>query len=73
MIETIDNSLCTGCGICVNSCPMDVIRLEKKKKKAVIQYPEDCCSCNMCRVDCPEHAVDVSWRRSVTPITSWGL
>jgi NAD-dependent dihydropyrimidine dehydrogenase PreA subunit len=73
MIEKIDESLCTGCGICVNSCCMDVLRMDQKKKKAVIQYIEDCCCCNMCRIDCPVRAVEVSWKMNTTPITSWGL
>ena len=30
-IEKIDYELCTGCGICVNSYPMDVFRLDKDK------------------------------------------
>jgi NAD-dependent dihydropyrimidine dehydrogenase PreA subunit len=73
MIETIDNGLCTGCGICVDSCNSDVLRLDEEEKKAVIRYGDDCCSCDMCKVDCPEQAVSVSWRRAVTHITSWGL
>ena len=35
-IERIDPELCNGCGICVDSCSMDVIRMEQEKKKAVI-------------------------------------
>ena len=27
-IETIDLDRCTGCGMCVNTCPLDVIRLD---------------------------------------------
>ena len=54
MIEEIKET-CTGCGICVASCPMDVIRLEKtgKKKKAAIKYRLDCMSCFNCEFDCP--------------------
>jgi len=73
MIESINIDLCTGCGICVNSCCMDVIRLDKKRKKATIKYPEDCCSCSICKLDCPRHAIEISWKRHSTPITSWGL
>ena len=28
MIEVIDNVKCTGCRICVDYCPMDVLRLD---------------------------------------------
>ena len=41
-IKSIDNQLCTGCGVCVKSCPADVIRMDLKSKKAVIRYQEDC-------------------------------
>ena len=29
-------------GLCVNSCPMDVIRMDEEAEKAIIRYPEDC-------------------------------
>jgi Na+-translocating ferredoxin:NAD+ oxidoreductase RNF subunit RnfB len=35
-IEKIDTEKCTGCGLCVNSCWMDVIAIDKKKKKVII-------------------------------------
>jgi len=72
MIERIDDDLCTSCGICVNSCPMDVIRLYGNDT-AVIQYQEDCCSCFACQMDCPERAIVVSMRTNATAITSWGI
>jgi formate hydrogenlyase subunit 6/NADH:ubiquinone oxidoreductase subunit I len=54
MIERIDES-CSGCGMCVAACPMDVIRMEKvgKKKRAAIRYRLDCMSCYNCEEDCP--------------------
>jgi NAD-dependent dihydropyrimidine dehydrogenase PreA subunit len=72
MIERVDDDLCTGCGICVDSCPKDVIR-QDGDNTAVIEYQEDCCSCFACGMDCPERAIDVSIRTNVTPITSWGI
>ncbi len=71
-IERIDYDLCNGCGACVRSCPMDVIRMDKKKKKAVIQYPEDCMICGWCLIDCPQNAVRVSLAKESPPITCWG-
>jgi ferredoxin len=71
-IERIDNSLCTGCGICVKSCPSDVLRLDPATKKAVVRYPEDCVLCEWCRKDCPEHAVVISPDKGSPVLTSWG-
>ncbi len=71
-IEPIDYDLCNGCGSCIRSCPMDVIRMDEKEKKAVIQYPEDCMICGWCLIDCPQNAVCVSLAKDSPPVTCWG-
>ena len=71
-IERIDAELCSGCGICFDSCPMDVIRMDEKSGKAVIKYPDDCMLCLRCEIDCPENAIYVSPERKVKPILAWG-
>jgi NAD-dependent dihydropyrimidine dehydrogenase PreA subunit len=70
-IERIDSERCNGCGICVNSCPMDVIRMDEEGKKAIIKYPEDCMCCDYCELDCPQNAIYVSPVRSMPILTSW--
>jgi NAD-dependent dihydropyrimidine dehydrogenase PreA subunit len=70
-IERIDSDLCIGCGTCVNSCPVDVIRMDEEKKVAVIKYPEDCMCCDYCELDCPQRAIYVSPVRAVPILTSW--
>ena len=71
-IEKIDHELCSGCGICVKSCPMDVIRMDEENKKAVIIYPQECMLCEFCVLDCPVEAVSVSLGKYSPLLVSWG-
>ena len=71
-IEKIDPELCTGCGICVNSCSVDVIRMDEEAEKAIIQYPQDCMLCEFCVLDCPEEAITVTPDKEAPLIVSWG-
>ncbi len=61
-IRKIDYHLCTGCGICVDHCPMDVLRMDEETKRPLIAYLRDCQSCFLCERDCPVEAI---W---VTPV-----
>jgi len=70
-IEKINADLCTGCGICVNSCPMDCIRFDEKTRKAVIKYPKDCIACYNCEEDCPVKAIYVNPFRGTAPPPAW--
>jgi NAD-dependent dihydropyrimidine dehydrogenase PreA subunit len=68
----IDTKLCTGCGVCVNSCPCDVFRIEKNVKKAVTKYPEDCMLCWLCLNDCPTKAIKIIPENKSLLTLSWG-
>ena len=74
-IERIDADLCNGCGICVETCQMDVIRMDEEEKKAVIKYPEDCetRTCVVCEIECPQHAIYVVPTTRAIPLTAWGV
>jgi NAD-dependent dihydropyrimidine dehydrogenase PreA subunit len=72
-IERIDENLCTGCGICSDSCPMDVIRMDENTGKAIIQYQEDCSLCALCEIDCPQGAIYVAPEKETQVTTCWGL
>ena len=56
-IEGIREELCTGCGICVENCQMDVFRIDEERGQVKVVYPEDCVVCYTCDFDCPEGAI----------------
>ncbi len=70
-IDRIDPDLCNGCGICVNSCPVDVIRMDNERKKAKVAYPEDCMCCDYCELDCPRKAIHVSPAKYAPLMVAW--
>lgn len=62
---------CIGCKSCIESCPTDVIKLDPKTQKAVIQYPEDCQICHLCRLYCPVGAITITPEKSIPVMVSW--
>ena len=72
-IENIDMETCIGCGECVQSCPMDVIRMDETTKKPVIKYLQDCQTCHLCESFCPvEGTITVSPVKCERPMVGWG-
>ncbi len=59
-IQKIDEKLCVGCRICVETCPMDVIRFDEERGRAYVAYPLDCMSCFLCEEDCARDAIHVT-------------
>ena len=55
----IETAACTGCGVCVQSCPTDVLRLDEGGK-AWARYPEDCQFCFLCVFDCAAQAITIA-------------
>lgn len=70
-IRKIDMKLCIGCNICVDVCPLDVIRLNPMSKNAYIKYLRDCQSCFLCEVECPEDAIEVVAVHERRMVTAW--
>jgi NAD-dependent dihydropyrimidine dehydrogenase PreA subunit len=70
-IERIDSEICIGCGECVNSCSLDVIRMDEKSETAVIKYREDCMCCDYCSLDCPVGAISVSPEKHMPLMLGW--
>lgn len=66
MIANIDKDKCIGCGICVDRCPLDTLRIGPDKK-AYIAYPEDCMTCYLCERNCPKGAIFVHPFKELLP------
>lgn len=49
---------CTGCGTCVDVCPVSLYELREGKSK-VKGNVEDCLVCRACEASCPEKAIEV--------------
>lgn len=49
-----DPTLCTGCGTCVDQCPVNALHLEDSLPLA---DPEVCITCFCCQEICPEKAL----------------
>lgn len=52
----IDIELCKGCGICVDRCQMDAIKLRKEISKL---NKKKCIGCGNCVPTCPENAIQL--------------
>jgi len=58
----IDHNKCIaykGCTVCVDVCPLDVLRINPETGKAHMRYDE-CWYCLPCQLDCPTKAVTVT-------------
>jgi ferredoxin len=69
-ISRIDESLCKGCGTCVDVCPVNAMSLvsanepkNKKKKKSRVNN-ELCAGCGVCALRCPTSAIKMINRDS---------
>jgi uncharacterized protein (DUF362 family)/ferredoxin len=51
-----DESLCTGCGTCVDECPAHALFIRKVYPEV---DPEKCIACFCCQEKCPERAIEL--------------
>lgn len=57
MIATVDEDLCSGCGLCITLCPYDARELEIKDEKRIAKvYEVKCEGCGCCIAGCPSGA-----------------
>ncbi|HAG22388.1 MAG: 2-oxoglutarate ferredoxin oxidoreductase subunit delta [Synergistales bacterium] len=56
-------SFCKSCGLCVEACPVKVLRISDKINskgyRPVEQYKDGCIACRMCATTCPDAAIEV--------------
>jgi NAD-dependent dihydropyrimidine dehydrogenase PreA subunit len=58
MVEIkIDEEKCTGCGTCVDICPVGVLEIQDEKSKVV--NLDECLVCRACEVQCTETAMEI--------------
>ena len=55
MAVTIDKEKCTGCGTCVDACPVEALKVNDK---ATVDA-DTCIDCGTCVDECPEGAISL--------------
>lgn len=75
-----DEDSCTGCRLCVRDCPaeaIDIIILDRKEKKFVMNYHADrCIFCGQCVESCRFDSVwlsDTEWELAETSKTPYNI
>jgi NAD-dependent dihydropyrimidine dehydrogenase PreA subunit len=53
----VDANRCNNCGLCMERCPMDIIRLDEKGLP--YQQYDECWYCGVCEEDCPKDALTI--------------
>ena len=61
----VDETYCTGCGLCVDVCPQHILKLDEHKltakgyRPAVLFDESKCTACTFCATMCPDVAITV--------------
>ena len=57
----VDVEKCTGCGTCVDVCPVEVFELQETAEKmiSVVVAEDNCLVCQACVLQCNEGAIEV--------------
>jgi NAD-dependent dihydropyrimidine dehydrogenase PreA subunit len=54
MAVIINKEICTGCGACVTTCPVEALKMEEGK---VVVDESACIDCGACVSECPVQAI----------------
>jgi 2-oxoglutarate ferredoxin oxidoreductase subunit delta len=60
----VNQNYCSGCGICIEFCPQDVLAKSNDQNHKGIQIvfaakPEACTACMLCELYCPDFAIGI--------------
>lgn len=59
----VDRERCKGCGLCVATCPRQILELSQEINQKgyhySVQVEDRCIACQLCAVTCPEVAITV--------------
>ena len=53
----VDEEKCTGCGQCVDVCPIEAITIDEGKASI---NEETCVECGVCETECPSEAIQIT-------------
>ncbi len=56
MVAKVDKELCMGCGVCVESCPVDAIAIRDDVAEV---DASKCAGCGACVGECPTEAISL--------------
>jgi len=65
-VAVIDESLCIGCTLCIQACPVDAIVGARRRMHSVI--PDWCNGCDLCIAPCPMDCIAMV---PVRPVRAW--
>lgn len=55
MVAIVNADECTACGICVESCPVGAIKMDK----SAVVNADECTGCGACEGECPSGAITI--------------
>jgi 2-oxoglutarate ferredoxin oxidoreductase subunit delta len=60
----VEQKYCKGCGICIEFCPVEILKTSKEMNSRGYFSPESnemdkCKNCSMCSLLCPDFAIVV--------------
>jgi NAD-dependent dihydropyrimidine dehydrogenase PreA subunit len=56
-LAQIDPGTCTGCGVCIDTCPFDAISWADGGEDLCVVYKDKCMGCGVCAELCPSEAI----------------